>query len=276
MKEYGIKKEIYEEDTNETCPTCQTVTSSGLEFKLHQEQCFPLEVVLKFEDVEVKQELSAQNINEQNTKILEIEQQDARILYPDQKRSIEGTKYFQFLDQTPFTKEVISSVEIMEKSCFPNLNSIPSHLDYSSKSMHYCKNCDRYFNSQMHYAAHLYAHTFVQKSKDLEPVICSGCGEEFCDQANWKKHSSSTECVGLPKTLFGCVLCKKLFTRKDNFRSHLKNHTKENSKKKRKVDDPEQECETCRVTVYGQNMLSIHNKKHRSLGKFINNKHTYM
>ena len=111
----------------------------------------------------------------------------------------------------------------MEKSCCPFVVDATGN----KTEEFFCTNCSRNFQSAENFASHLYAHTFVQKSLALEPVICSGCGLEFRNRENWQKHTKNTAnyCPGLPKTMFGCQLCHKIFTQKHILRQHLKAHT---------------------------------------------------
>ena len=127
------------------------------------------------------------------------------------------------MDTKPFSDDIIKFIEIMEKSCCHFVVDATG----SKPAEFVCTNCSRNFQTEENFASHLYAHTFVQKSAALEPVICSGCGLEFGNRENWQKHTENTTsyCPGLPKTMFGCQLCHKIFTQKHILRQHLIAHT---------------------------------------------------
>ena len=104
---------------------------------------------------------------------------------------------------------------------------------------------------------HLYAHTFI-KSSTSQPVICSGCGVMRRDRSSWQEHVQDTDCAGLAKTIFGCGLCGKIFTRKDNLREHLKWHAGVRTRRR-----TSRTCLTCGATFCGETMLHIHQKSHK-------------
>ena len=143
----------------------------------------------------------------------------------------------------------------MEMSCFKKFNAPPI-----GRRKYYCRNCDKIFSVREQFAGHLYAHTFVRREQSLEPVICSGCGEEFPEKSSWQQHKDHTECLGLAKTIFGCLLCKKIFTRKDNLRDHLKAHAGYRAKRK-----TSQNCSTCGAKFGSESMLAIHRKRHSAV-----------
>ena len=140
-------------------------------------------------------------------------------------------------------------------SCFKKINSPPN-----GRRTYNCKNCDKIFSVREQFAGHLYAHTFVRREQSLEPVICSGCGEEFPEKSSWQQHKEDTECLGLAKTIFGCMLCKKIFTRKDNLRDHLKAHAGYRAKKR-----TSQNCLTCGARFGSESMLAMHRKRHSAV-----------
>ena len=185
----------------------------------------------------------------------EEEHVDARRLYRASSSQLNQTKYFDFLDTSPFPVQLVRSVEIMEMSCFKKFNAPPI-----GRRKYYCRNCDKIFSVREQFAGHLYAHTFVRREQSLEPVICSGCGEEFPEKSSWQQHKDHTECLGLAKTIFGCLLCKKIFTRKDNLRDHLKAHAGYRAKRK-----TSQNCSTCGAKFGSESMLAIHRKRHSAV-----------
>ena len=180
---------------------------------------------------------------------------DARRLYRASSSQLNQTKYFDFLDTSPFPIQLVRSVEIMEMSCFKKINSPPN-----GRRTYNCKNCDKIFSVREQFAGHLYAHTFVRREQSLEPVICSGCGEEFPEKSSWQQHKEDTECLGLAKTIFGCMLCKKIFTRKDNLRDHLKAHAGYRAKRR-----TSQNCSTCGARFGSESMLAMHRKRHSAV-----------
>lgn len=217
-------------DDCETCPVCLILLDRE-EFKSHLESCIDLnkpkiqckeeQMDFKNNDLSIGENISSKLNNDQE--VFCQDQVDARMFYPVKNKNDE-TNYFQFLDTKPFSDDVIKFIEIMEKSCCHFV------IDATGNNVKefFCPNCNRYFQSSENFASHLYAHTFMQKSALLEPVICSGCGLEFRNRENWQKHAENTTnyCPGQPKTIYGCQLCHKIFTQKHILRKHLKTHIK--------------------------------------------------
>ena len=111
------------------------------------------------------------------------------------------------------------------------------------------------------------------------PCICSGCGRQFKTRKLLEDHidekvnmimkcEKSFKCSGNvseARVVFPCNLCGKVFTRKDNLRSHLRSYASEKgqstSKQAKKYD-----CKVCGQSFGGTSLLSLHALTHKQIG----------
>ena len=60
--------------------------------------------------------------------------------------------------------------------------------------------------------------------------MCTDCGQEFPNKQAIDLHFITTtggECKGNFKVVYLCKICRRIFTRKDNLREHLRWHIAE-------------------------------------------------
>ena len=270
-------------ENTEICKICDKNFSCKDNFKKHLKECMHANLpVLKSNEEILKMcrgslacndddfDIKIENVSDESDGLEnsesedEDEQVDARKLYP--RRQIgngndhldleEGSSIEE--EHVQFSQKVINSIEIMEKSCFGNLSVEITETKASVSSYQsICKNCQKRFSTKRDFARHMYAHTFVKKPQDEEPVICSNCGREYRNKSSWETHSNRTGCCGIPKTIFPCEVCKKTFTRKDNLREHLKGHAGFKTRKRKSHT-----CMECGKVFGGEGMLNIHRKLH--------------
>ena len=128
---------------NEVCPVCRVSTPGGDQFKAHLRVCVEnnLPVVRSNEEVllsargslvseetlktEPKSEAQQPPADSEDDWLSdEDEAVDARQLYPCKEKTESQTGYFDFLaeDEELLPPEVIKSIDIMQKSCFPNVD----------------------------------------------------------------------------------------------------------------------------------------------------------
>ena len=213
-----IKEEPGDMLETEMCPVCLMTVGGGQVYKDHLVTCVHINrpSINNQQFMIAKTEEKKQAVKLQHKCVsCKAEQLDVRQLHKSSQDL--GSRYFENIDQKLFSQSEIDSVDIMEKSCFPDIS-----INVGSNQNYFCDNCVKSFATPQQFAAHLYAHTFVKKKRDLESLLCTGCGEYFCDKTSWDSHQIDKSCPGLPKTIFGCILCSKIFTRKDGLRNHLK------------------------------------------------------
>ena len=195
---------------SEVCPVCCISIPVGDQFKSHLRVCVEnnLPVVKSNEEVllsargslvcedqvktEPKPEVQPPADSEDDWLSEEDDAVDARQLYPCQEKTKSQTGYFDFLaeDEELLPPDVIKSIDIMQKSCFANVDlsagkmrsyscvrwrNIRNILEYFLVK-YFSLSCRRELESSREYASHLYAHTFIRNPGGDQPVICSACG----------------------------------------------------------------------------------------------------
>ena len=197
---------------SEVCPVCRVSTPGGDHFKSHLRVCLEnnLPVVKSNEEVllsargslECEDQLKTEPKPEAQLRQPPVDSEDdwlsdedeavdARQLYPCRQKADSLGACFDFLaeDQELLPPEVIKSIEIMQKSCFANVDlsagkmrsyscvrsgNIRNIKEYLMPNI--CLSCRRELESSREYASHLYAHTFIRNPGGDQPVICSACG----------------------------------------------------------------------------------------------------
>ena len=111
--------------------------------------------------------------------------------------------------------------------------------------------------------------------------MCSGCGTEFPTRNRLENHINRTgggeefKCPGKvsgARLIYPCKLCGKLFTRKDNLRSHLRTYTVQdvsdkNGNKSQKRSHGASSCTDCTIcgkSFGGSSLLVLHSLTHKS------------
>ena len=120
------------------------------------------------------------------------------------------------------------------------------------------------------------------------PCICSGCGRQFKTRKLLQEHiddkvdlilkcEKSFKCSGNiseARIVFPCNLCGKIFTRKDNLRSHLRSYASKNgaitTRHTKKYD-----CKVCGQSFGGTSLLSLHALTHKQIGNDQNRTKIY-
>ena len=111
--------------------------------------------------------------------------------------------------------------------------------------------------------------------------MCSGCGTEFPTRNRLENHinrkggEKEPKCPGKvsgARLIYPCKLCGKLFTRKDNLRSHLRTYTVQdvsdkNCSKSQKRSHGVSSCPDCTIcgkSFGGSSLLVLHSLTHKS------------
>ena len=111
--------------------------------------------------------------------------------------------------------------------------------------------------------------------------MCSGCGTEFPTRNRLENHinrkggGEEPKCPGKvsgARLIYPCKLCGKLFTRKDNLRSHLRTYTVQDvsdkygnkSQKRSHGVSSCTDCTICGKSFGGSSLLVLHSLTHKS------------
>lgn len=153
------------------------------------------------------------------------------------------------------------SIKILEKSCFLNETWDETDLQSGDSTESFeCLECENSYPNIKCFARHIYAHTFVKKPVEDQRHVCADCGKEFESKSKVDAHvKRSRKCANTPKVVFACLICRKIFTRKDNLRDHLKVHAGFPRTKKK------YECKKCGKSFGSTTLLTIHARVHMGL-----------
>ncbi|XP_076666143.1 uncharacterized protein LOC143367825 isoform X2 [Andrena cerasifolii] len=148
-----------------------------------------------------------------------------------------------------------------------------------SGGKHKCSNCDLSFKEKSSLERHV-----VVIHWQCDSCTCKECGETFRDKKSLNKHRYTTHgdrkiyrcepcdtyfsrsyhlnrhimqsgCHGNILNTFSCLVCEKVFTRKDNLREHLRTHTGIINRQKKR-------CKYCPKEFCTNQQLLIHERVH--------------
>ncbi|XP_033218126.1 uncharacterized protein LOC117173596 [Belonocnema kinseyi] len=134
-----------------------------------------------------------------------------------------------------------------KKSSSLQRHSIIVHWERENVS---CSECNATFRDKKALDKHRYTtHSTTKVYK------CERCDKYFSRSYHLNRHKLQSGCHGKIQNTFSCQVCKKVFTRKDNLREHVRSHMGKPQRQKKR-------CSHCPKEFYTAQQLVVHERMH--------------